>query len=144
MTIGPAPMMRMLLMSLRFGIAHQLGEPVEEIPDVMRARAGFGVPLEAEGCAIRPREPLERTVEEGHMRRPQVGAQRRRIDGEAVVLARDHHLAGVEILHRMIGAVVPELHLEGLGAGCEAHDFFFKDTATTEIYTLSLHDALPI
>src|SRR5690349_23012179 len=24
------------------------------------------------------------------------------------------------------------------------HDFFFKDTAPTEIYTLSLHDALPI
>src|SRR3712207_9153897 len=24
------------------------------------------------------------------------------------------------------------------------HLFFFKDTATTEIYTLSLHDALPI
>src|SRR5215813_624032 len=30
---------------------------------------------------------------------------------------------------------------------CEAHlflSFFFNDTATTEIYTLSLHDALPI
>ena len=26
------------------------------------------------------------------------------------------------------------------GGGC----FFFNDTATTEIYTLSLHDALPI
>src|SRR2546427_8492757 len=26
--------------------------------------------------------------------------------------------------------------------GC--YDFFFNDTATTEIYTLSLHDALPI
>src|SRR2546429_6077467 len=25
-----------------------------------------------------------------------------------------------------------------------AFDFFFNDTATTEIYTLSLHDALPI
>src|SRR5215203_6986927 len=24
------------------------------------------------------------------------------------------------------------------------HDFYFNDTATTEIYTLSLHDALPI
>ena len=24
------------------------------------------------------------------------------------------------------------------------HAFFFNDTATTEIYTLSLHDALPI
>src|ERR1039457_2725151 len=28
--------------------------------------------------------------------------------------------------------------------GCIRHRFFFNDTATTEIYTLSLHDALPI
>src|SRR3712207_9142647 len=27
---------------------------------------------------------------------------------------------------------------------CRYHCFFFNDTATTEIYTLSLHDALPI
>ena len=27
---------------------------------------------------------------------------------------------------------------------CEVLFFFFNDTATTEIYTLSLHDALPI
>src|SRR3712207_7471416 len=27
---------------------------------------------------------------------------------------------------------------------CVAYFFFFNDTATTEIYTLSLHDALPI
>src|SRR3712207_9200294 len=27
---------------------------------------------------------------------------------------------------------------------CEFSIFFFNDTATTEIYTLSLHDALPI
>src|SRR6266581_1271152 len=27
---------------------------------------------------------------------------------------------------------------------CAAQAFFFNDTATTEIYTLSLHDALPI
>mgnify|MGYP006992749900 CR=1 FL=1 len=26
----------------------------------------------------------------------------------------------------------------------EGGDFYFNDTATTEIYTLSLHDALPI
>src|ERR1039457_2684490 len=31
----------------------------------------------------------------------------------------------------------------GATAG-KATDFFFNDTATTEIYTLSLHDALPI
>src|SRR3990167_3264220 len=27
---------------------------------------------------------------------------------------------------------------------CDRYFFFFNDTATTEIYTLSLHDALPI
>src|SRR3712207_9409050 len=27
---------------------------------------------------------------------------------------------------------------------CSVYLFFFNDTATTEIYTLSLHDALPI
>src|SRR5438270_12592368 len=30
------------------------------------------------------------------------------------------------------------------GGTCYYHFFFFNDTATTEIYTLSLHDALPI
>src|SRR6266496_5205909 len=29
-------------------------------------------------------------------------------------------------------------------AALDLFDFFFNDTATTEIYTLSLHDALPI
>src|SRR2546422_11034353 len=31
-----------------------------------------------------------------------------------------------------------------LGASLNIRHFFFNDTATTEIYTLSLHDALPI
>src|SRR3712207_9549857 len=31
-----------------------------------------------------------------------------------------------------------------LGGTVQSHDIFFNDTATTEIYTLSLHDALPI
>ena len=34
--------------------------------------------------------------------------------------------------------------MEGGGGGCVCGVFFFNDTATTEIYTLSLHDALPI
>src|SRR6266498_3242956 len=32
----------------------------------------------------------------------------------------------------------------GLGGEGTCASFFFSDTATTEIYTLSLHDALPI
>ena len=33
---------------------------------------------------------------------------------------------------------------DGGGEGGGVGGFFFNDTATTEIYTLSLHDALPI
>src|SRR2546428_689588 len=38
---------------------------------------------------------------------------------------------------------VPRIALPGVLPGCCCF-FFFNDTATTEIYTLSLHDALPI
>src|SRR5215510_1844967 len=44
-------------------------------------------------------------------------------------------------------AGLPPAMLAHHDAGIEAVDqscFFFNDTATTEIYTLSLHDALPI
>src|SRR2546430_14133215 len=38
-----------------------------------------------------------------------------------------------------------EVHRASAGEGVRSADlFFFNDTATTEIYTLSLHDALPI
>src|SRR5260221_10447970 len=102
MTIGPAPMIRIDLRSLRFGIAHQLGEAIEEVTDVVRPRARLGMSLEAERGTIGTREALEGTVEERDVRRAQVGAQRRRVDGETVVLARDHHLPGIEILDRVV------------------------------------------
>src|SRR2546427_13094801 len=39
---------------------------------------------------------------------------------------------------------VPMIVVMPLPAVAELRIFFFNDTATTEIYTLSLHDALPI
>ena len=43
------------------------------------------------------------------------------------------------------GAVTVESDARGVGGGGGGvGGFFFNDTATTEIYTLSLHDALPI
>src|SRR6478752_10556427 len=36
------------------------------------------------------------------------------------------------------------LHVRSSDADRGFHFFFFNDTATTEIYTLSLHDALPV
>src|SRR6201986_5681661 len=39
---------------------------------------------------------------------------------------------------------MPSQSKTGVYALCQLSFFFFNDTATTEIYTLSLHDALPI
>src|SRR5208282_3534153 len=71
---------------------------------------------------------------------PAVAVAREVVHGVAAVeigdvLDRVGVLASVRVgsLHDLV--VVPQVHRE-----C----FFFNDTATTEIYTLSLHDALPI
>src|SRR5258706_15932013 len=121
MTIGPAPMIRMLLRSLRFGIGHQFREAVEQVTDVVRPRARLRVPLEAERRTIGARQSLEGAVEEGHVRGPEVCPQRRRIYGKTVVLAGDHHLPGIEVFHRMVRAMVAELHLERLRTRRKAH-----------------------
>src|SRR3954464_11914708 len=117
MTIGPAPMIRIDLRSLRFGIAHQSRKAVEQIPNVVRARACLRMTLEAERRPVGARKPLEGTVEERDMRGAQVRSDGGGVDREAVVLARDDDLARVEVLHRMVGAVVAEFHLERLRAG---------------------------
>ena len=48
--------------------------------------------------------------------------EERRVDREAVVLRGDFHLAGAEVLHRMVGAPVAELELEGLAPASQAQD----------------------
>src|SRR2546430_16936055 len=41
-------------------------------------------------------------------------------------------------------SLIPYTYFRPLSISHHFHFFFFNDTATTEIYTLSLHDALPI
>src|SRR5579864_9846904 len=109
-------MTRTLLMSVRLGtlaLLHYFREAVEQVADVVRTRARLRMPLEAEGRPVGPRQALETAVEERDVRRPQVLWKAAGIDGEAVVLAGDGDGAAVEILHRMIGAVMAELHLYG-------------------------------
>src|SRR5262245_63516403 len=110
MTIGPAPMIRMLLMSVRFGIPsslllHQRGEAVKQVPDVARSRARLRMALEAERRAVGACEALQAAVKEGHMRRAKRRGHAGRMDRTALVLAGDHDLPRVEVLHRVIGAV---------------------------------------
>jgi len=49
----------------------------------------------------------------------QVRRQRIGIDRKTVVLAGDEHLAGVEVLYRMVRTVMPELHLDRPRTRCE-------------------------
>src|SRR6187402_428977 len=116
MTIGPAPMIRMLLISVRFGIAHHFREAVEQVANIVGSWTRLWMALKAERRPVGPGEPLEGTVEERNMRRPQGRRYGRRINSKTVVLTGDDHLAGVQILHGMVGAVVAKLHLHGLGA----------------------------
>src|SRR6266487_5608296 len=99
MTIGPAPMIRMLSMSVRLGtltLFHHFREPVEQIADVVRSRARFGVPLEAERGPVGASEALQAAVEERHVGRFQVRRERVRVDREAVVLTGDEDRAALQ------------------------------------------------
>src|SRR5512139_852663 len=116
MTMGPAPMMRMLFRSVRLGmVGHQLDKSVEQIAHVVRAGAGFRVALEAECWNVGAGDTLQRTNEQRDMGAANIGGQRRRVHRESMVLARDRHPPAVEVLDRMVGAVVAKLHLDGLG-----------------------------
>src|SRR6267154_6663912 len=82
----------------------------------MRARTGFGMPLKTERRSVRARDALQRTVEQRAMRGTQVGGQRGLVHRETMVLARYQDPAGVDLQHRVIGAMVSEFHFHGLGA----------------------------
>src|SRR5690606_25151446 len=102
MTIGPAPMMRMVLRSLRFGISvllHRSNEPVEQRRNVMRSRTRFRMPLEAERRSVSQRDALVAAVEQRTMGDASVARQRRLVDRETVVLRGDHHAAAVQVDH---------------------------------------------
>src|SRR5438477_8207119 len=103
MTIGPAPMMRMLSRSVLFGtVFHHLGEAIEQISNVMRTRTRFGVTLKTKRWSVGAGKTLEGTVEERNVRRPQGRRNRGRVYGKTVILAGDDDLPGIEVLHRMV------------------------------------------
>src|SRR5258706_6130496 len=132
MTIGPAPMMSTLLMSVRLGtlaLVHQLCEAIEEITDVVRPRARFGMPLETERRPVGARKTLQAAVEQRHVRRFQIRRKRVRIDGEAVVLAGNGDRSARQILHRGAGPRRPELHLHWFRAGGKARKRVAKANA---------------
>src|SRR5688572_23576190 len=136
MTIGPAPMIRIERRSVRFGMAsnetrdggyrlrrlsfhpaacgfrlvHQRREPIKKVVDVVRPGARLRMPLKAERGTIGERETLQAAVEQRDVRNACVRGQGGGVDGETMILARDHHAASFEVLHRMVRTMVSKLH----------------------------------
>ena len=72
------------------------------------------------------------------MRGADIGRQRRLVDGKTVVLARNQHPLRRQVLHRVVGAVVAELHLQRLRADRQTEDLVAE--ADTEQRHLRLED----
>src|SRR5262249_46097286 len=116
MTIGPAPMMRMDLMSVRFGIrsarlCHQVHESLEEVVAVLRAGASLGVVLHGEDRLAFDAQALVAAVEERDVSHLHVARQALGDDAEAMVLAGDLDLPSLNVLDRVVGAAMADRHL---------------------------------
>src|SRR5262249_27581524 len=103
-----------------FARPHQRDEPVEQVVAVARTGRGFRVILDREHRLVLERDAAVRAVEQRYMRLLGVRRQRGAVDREAVVHRGDLDLAGGEVLHRMVRAVVTLMHLHGLAAEREA------------------------
>src|SRR5689334_17183006 len=112
MTIGPAPMIRMLLRSVRLGIlGHQPDKSLEEIMAVLRAGARLGVVLHREYWLAGHPQSFVGAVEQRKMRGLHSAGQALGLHDKPVVLAGYLDLAGQQVLYRVIGAPVAARHL---------------------------------
>src|SRR5206468_5869443 len=101
---------------------HQVVETLEQGLQVVRSGARLRMALEAKRRLLPEGDALERSVEQRAVGRLHARGQGGLIDGEAVILAGDEHAAGLQLLHRVIGTMVAELHFDGARARGEAED----------------------
>jgi hypothetical protein len=89
---------------------------IEEHRRLVGPGARLRVTLKAEGRAVPALDALQRAVEQGAVRDLQAIGQLPVGHGKAVVLAGDHYPPAAQVLHRVVGAVVAELHFHRSGA----------------------------
>src|SRR3569623_2445678 len=137
MMIGPAPMISMLLMSVRLGIfllphhrlAHEPYEAIEQLGYGGRPRRRLRMTLKTERGFVGARKTRQRTVEQRNVRDAAIGRQRSRGDRESVILRRDQYLLAIQVLHRMIGDVMAEFHFHRLAARGQRHQLMAEANA---------------
>ena len=96
---------------------------------VARAGRGFRVVLHREHRLVFERDAAIGAVEQRHMRLLDILRQRVLVDREAVVHRSDLDLAGGQVLHRMIGAVMALMHLHGFAADRDAQHLMAEANA---------------
>src|ERR1035441_5283903 len=100
-------------------LLHHLRKFLEQIMRIMRPGRGFRVILHAEQRQIPMPQAFERLVVQINVRQLNFAVgQRVWIDGEVMVVRRDLDLSGLQLLHRMILAVIAILLLEIGRASC--------------------------
>ena len=86
--------------------------------------------LHAEQRQVAMSQAFERLVVQVNVRQFDFGLRQRvGIDGEVVVVRRDLDLAALQLLHRMVAAMVSELELEGLAAEGDAGELVAETDA---------------
>ena len=107
---------------------HQVDEPVEQVPRVVRAGRCLRVELHRERQPVKAFQPLDDPVveaAEGHLGPAELGVGHlveRGVHREAVVVRGDQHPAGAVVAHRLVDPAVPELELVGAETQCPAED----------------------
>src|SRR5690242_1071690 len=100
--------------------AHQLGKTLEQIVRVARAGRRLRMILHGKDRPVVERDAAIGAVEQRDMGLRRAFGQRRLVHRKTVVHRGDLDLAGGLVLDRVVGAVMPLMHLPGLGADGEA------------------------
>ena len=88
----------------------------------MGAGRCFGVTLEAKCGLVGTGQALQGSIKQRHMGGAQVGGQGFFIHRKTMVLAGDGDTTRIQVFHRVVGAMVAKLHLEGFGSAGQGHD----------------------
>src|SRR5437773_6416595 len=104
----------------------QIGELVEKISRVMRPGCSFGVILHTKDRQFLVTHSFDCAVVQVDVGHLNLGGERLRIDGEAVILCGDRHFAGAQIFDRLIRAAMAEFQLECRSAKSEPENLMTK------------------
>ena len=103
-----------LLYLAKATLSDHLNKALEQIARIARARRCLGVVLHGEDALDLAGDAFVGAVEQRDMRDLDALGQDLSIHGETVILGGDLHLAGGEILDRLVGAAMAALQLVGL------------------------------